>query len=123
MLLKIDSIMYRVTDLAEAEAFYTGALHLRRLWADSERNMIGLGLAESDAEVVIHTDPAIPSPDFSFLVADVESLCAEHERGGQRLILRPIEVRTGFFAILADPDGNPIPIIDLKKFGGKPRYD
>jgi catechol 2,3-dioxygenase-like lactoylglutathione lyase family enzyme len=122
-LLKIDSVMYRVGDLAKAEAYYTGVLGLRRLWADAERNMIGLGLAESDAEVVIHTDPAIPSPDFSFLVADVETLCEEHEKGGQRFILRPIEVRTGSFAVLADPDGNPIPIIDLKKFGGKPRYD
>jgi catechol 2,3-dioxygenase-like lactoylglutathione lyase family enzyme len=66
-LLKIDNIMFFVKDLEKAAQFYEQALGMTRRWTDEERGMIGLTFAESDSEIVIHTDSTIPNPDFSFL--------------------------------------------------------
>ena len=79
-LAKVDSIMFRVRDLDSAARFYEDALGLRRVWTDRERGMIGLSLAECDSEVVIHDDPDLPNPSFSFLVEDVRRFCDEHRR-------------------------------------------
>jgi predicted enzyme related to lactoylglutathione lyase len=120
---KIDCIMYRVTDLDRAANFYQHALGLRRAWRDDSRQMIGLVLAESDTEIVLHTDPSLPNPDMSFLVDDVVQFCSEYQQAGYRVIVPPFDVRCGKYAILSDPDGNTIAIIDLSTFGGVPQYE
>jgi predicted enzyme related to lactoylglutathione lyase len=122
-LLKIDNIMFFVKDLEKASKFYENVLGLKRVWTDKKNKMIGFVFDESDSEIVIHGDPEIPNPDFSFLVENVEQFCEEYREKGYSLIREPFDVRCGKFAILADPDGNAIPIIDLTKFGNKPRYD
>ena len=71
---------------------------------------------------MIHNDDSIPNPDYSFLVESVEQFCDEYRSKGYRIELEPIEVRCGRYAVLLDPEGNKIPIIDLTKFGGKPKY-
>src|SRR5204863_7793677 len=116
-LLKIDNIMYFVSDLERSADFYERALGLRRAWTDEERGMVGFLLPSGDSEVVLHTDPSIPNPDFSFLVENVEEFCGEYVGLGHRILRQPFDVRCGKFAVLADPDGNPIPIVDLTKFG------
>ncbi len=121
-LLKIDSVMYRVSDLQASERFYTGVLGLKKLWQDSQRLMIGFGFSESDAEIVIHSDRTLPDFDYSYLVKDVKAFCGMTKESGGTVVLEPIEVRSGFYAIIADPDSNRLPIIDLTKFGGVPRY-
>jgi len=122
-LLKIDNIMFFVKDLEKASKFYENVLGLKRVWTDKKNKMIGFVFDESDSEIVIHGDPEIPNPDFSFLVENVEQFCEEYRKKGYSLIREPFDVRCGKFAILADPDGNAIPIIDLMKFDNKPRYD
>jgi len=122
-LLKIDNIMFFVKDLEKASKFYENVLGFKRVWTYKKNKMIGFVFDESDSEIVIHGDPEIPNPDFSFLVENVEQFCEEYRKKGYSLIREPFDVRCGKFAILADPDGNAIPIIDLTKFGNKPRYD
>ncbi len=122
-LAKVDSIMFRVKDLDSTARFYEDALGLQRVWTDSVRGMIGLILAESDSEVVIHDDPDLPNPSFSFLVEDVRRFCDEHRGAGHEVLVEPFEVRSGYLAVLGDEDGNEIPIIDLTKFENGPRYD
>jgi catechol 2,3-dioxygenase-like lactoylglutathione lyase family enzyme len=122
-LLKIDNVMYFVADLETAAQFYEEALGLRRAWTDREREMIGFTFVQGDSEIVIHRDPTIPNPDFSFLVEDVEAVCDAHRASGHAILVGPFGVRCGKFAVLADPDGNRISIVDLTRFGGKPVYD
>jgi len=121
--LKIDSIMFHVSNLEESAKFYQNILGLRQVWTDQEQGMIGFSFQESDSEIVIHSDPNLPNPSFSFLVRNVEKLCDDYKKKGYRIVKAPFEVRCGKFAVLADPDGNELPIIDLTKFGDKPRYD
>ncbi|MDD5750391.1 MAG: VOC family protein [Candidatus Pacebacteria bacterium] len=122
-LLKIDNIMYRVSDLKKAERFYINILGLKKAWEDENAGMIGFIFEQSDSEIVIHTDPNIPKGEYSYLVEDVVEFCEEVKKQGYKVLSEPFEVRPGKYALLSDPDGNEIPIIDLSKFGGKPRYD
>ena len=115
--------MYRVSDLKRSEAFYTDVLGLKKAWEDRDRGMIGFTFEQSDSEIVIHTDPNIQKGEHSYLVEDVSRFCEEVKEQGHGVLLEPIEVRSGKYALVGDPDGNEIPIIDLSKFGGKPRYD
>lgn len=122
-LIKIDSIMFRVTDLDASAAFYSGVLGLQQVWRDDDRQMIGFKFPEDESEIVIHTNPDIPNPDFSVLVNDVAAFVQTYRDDGHAVLVEPFDVRTGKFAVLSDPDGNAINIIDLTGFGGRPRYD
>ena len=122
-LLKIDNIMFYVKDLEKSANFYENVLGLRKRWTDKKRKMIGFTFKESDSEIVIHNDLSLPRFDFSFLVENVVDFCNEFKTKGYKIIKRPHEVRPGMYAILEDLDGNEIRVIDLTKFGGKPRYD
>ena len=121
-LLKIDNIMYRVKGLKKGERFYTEVLGLKKVWEDKERKMIGFQLDQSDAGIVIHANPDLGDFEFSYLVESVEEFIKERE-DKVKVAFGPIDVRTGKYAVLQDPDGNQIPIIDLTSFGDKPRYD
>ena len=114
--------MYGVNNLEKAEKFYSGVLGLKKVWTDNKRKMIGFVFEQSDSEVVIHSNSDIPKFDYSYLVDDVVEFCENFKKSGYKLILEPIDVRPGKYAVLQDIDGNEIPIIDLSKFGGKPRY-
>ena len=122
-LLTIDSIMFFVRDLDASVTFYEEVLGLKRVWTDKKREMIGFVFPHSESEIVIHNDPTIPTPDFSFLVEDVEAFCKEFRKQGYKVLHEPAEIRCGKFAVLADLDDNKIPIVDLTRFGGKPKYD
>lgn len=122
-LLKIDSILFYTGNLEESAKFYEDILGLRRRWADEENKMIGFTFEGSDSEIVIHNDTRLPKFSYSFLVDNVFDFCSEFKKKGYLILKEPFDVRTGKFAVLADPSGNEIPIIDLTKFGGIPRYD
>ena len=121
-LLKVDSILYRVSDLEKAREMYL-CLGLKQVWEDYERKMIGFQLQENVTEIVIHVNPKIPKFSFSYSVENVENFVSEMIQKGFKLVSGPFEVRTGKFAVLKDLDDNEIPVIDLTKFGGVPRYD
>lgn len=122
-LLRIDNLMFFVKDLDQSAKFYTETLGLNQRWRDDQYKMIGFTFDENDSEVVIHSDSTLPKFDYSFLVEDVDSYCDEFKEKGYHVLTAPFEVRPGKFAVLSDLDGNAIPIIDLSKFGGVPKYD
>jgi catechol 2,3-dioxygenase-like lactoylglutathione lyase family enzyme len=116
---KIDNIMFRVKDLDKSAEFYQKELGMKKAWEDKKEKMAGFIFPESDSEIVIHTNPKIPNPDINFLVKDVN----EFVKSFKGKILMRMDVRSGKLAVLEDLDGNKIPIVDLTKFGNKPRYD
>jgi catechol 2,3-dioxygenase-like lactoylglutathione lyase family enzyme len=122
-LLKIDNIMYKVADLEQAESFYVQVLGLRKVWEDPIAQMIGLSFANSDSEIVLQANPDLPEFDYSYLVNNVVDFCAEFKNAGYQVVTEPMAVRSGYYAVLADGDGNELPIIDLTKFGGQARYN
>jgi predicted enzyme related to lactoylglutathione lyase len=120
---KIDCVMYLVKDLEKAALFYENILGMKRGWTDQKMGMIGFVFSEGTGEIVIHRDSSIPNPDITFQVENVVDYCEYIKNEGHSILLEPIDVRCGKYAIISDLDGNKIPIIDLTKFGGRPRYD
>jgi predicted enzyme related to lactoylglutathione lyase len=120
---KIDGVMVRVTDLESSARFYEEVMGLKRAWTDTEKQMVGFLFPGNDSELVIYTGPKLDSPSYSFSVEDVVEFCRRYRERGYTVLMEPFEVRCGMYAVLSDPDGNRINIIDLKKFGGEPRYD
>ncbi len=75
MLQKIDCIMIQVDDVEAAAAYYAQVFGLRPQWSGD--GSIGLKFPETDAEIVLHNDPDIPSSvEVHYLVDDVVSAVA-----------------------------------------------
>jgi predicted enzyme related to lactoylglutathione lyase len=113
MLRKIDCVMVRVDDLDAGIAFYTGALGLRPLWRDE--TSAGLGMPETDAEIVLHTFALPPGRATGYLVDDVRAAAESWRRAGHQLLEPPFEIAIGWCAVLADPFGNSVCILDMTK--------
>jgi len=118
---KIDAVMYRVCDLDEAIKFYVDVLGLKLGWKDE--SMAGLLFPGNDSELVLHTDDSLPNPNISFQVENVEEFVEEYRGKGYKVLVEPFEIRCGRCAVVSDPYGNRIEVMDLTKFGGVPRFD
>lgn len=47
-----------------------------------EHRMIGLLSPKGETELLLHSDPGIPSPTFAIQVEDVEAYCREYRARG-----------------------------------------
>jgi predicted enzyme related to lactoylglutathione lyase len=114
MLRKIDCVMIRVDDLDAAAAYYADAFGLRPLWRDDRQ--LGLGFPETDAEIVLHTAPDLP-PDglVHYLVDDVVSAVRALQAKGCAIIEPPFDIRIGKCAVIRDPFGVTLCILDMTK--------
>jgi lactoylglutathione lyase len=111
MLRKVDCVMVRVPDLAAAEEFYARVFGLRPLWRDAVS--VGMGLAETDAEIVLHTMDLPAGHSVYYLVDDVRSAVAAATAAGCTVRTPPLAVPIGECAVLDDPFGNPVGVIDM----------
>ena len=69
MLRKIDCVMLKVSELEKAAAYYETVFGLKRLWQDE--HSVGMGMSETDAEIVLHDNPAPPKEiSVHYLVDD-----------------------------------------------------
>ena len=118
---KIDAVMHRVGDLDEAIQFYVDVMGLRLGWRDE--SMAGMLFPGNDSELVLHTDDSLPNPNISFQVENVEEFVKEYREKGYRVLVEPFDIRCGRCAVLSDPYGNGIEVMDLTKFCGVPRFD
>jgi lactoylglutathione lyase len=114
MLRKIDCVMVRVDDLESARRFYENRLGLALLWSDE--HSVALGMPESDAEIVLHDDPNIPREcNVHYLVDDVMETLATIVGDSCRVIVAPFDVRIGKCAVVSDPSGNQLNLIDMTR--------
>jgi lactoylglutathione lyase len=114
MLRKIDCIMIRVDSVEAAAAYYTKVFGLRPIWSGD--GSIGLAFPESDAEIVLHSDPNIPSSvEAYYLVDDVLDAVASCAAEGCQVLVAPFEIRIGKCAVISDPFGTRLCILDMTK--------
>jgi predicted enzyme related to lactoylglutathione lyase len=114
MLRKIDCVMIYVEDLEAAAGYYVEVFGLRRLWQDDQS--MGLGLPETDAEIVLHTDPALPSKvEVHYLVDDVVRAVEALTQKGCRTLAEPFDIAIGKCAVIEDPFGTRLCILDMSK--------
>ena len=110
---KIDCVMVRVDDLDAAADFYRRVFGLRRLWQDA--SSVGMGLPETDAEVVLHTMADLPGGAVHYLVDDARAAVAAYAAAGCHVRTPPFEIAVGWCAVVEDPYGNAVAVLDLTK--------
>jgi len=113
VLRKIDCVLVPVSDLAAAATFYHEVFGLTRLWEDA--TSIGMGMPETDAELVLHTRDITAERSVTCLVGDVDQAVKSAVDGGCEILTAPFDVPVGKCAVLQDPFGNPVCILDLSK--------
>lgn len=114
MLRKIDCVMIRVDDLEVATRYYVDVFGLRIIWKDA--GSVGLGFPETDAEIVLHCEPDIPSRvEVHYLVDDVVSAVQVLAEKGCSVLVEPFDIAIGKCAVIKDPFGTRLCILDMSK--------
>ena len=108
---KVDCIRLPVAELDAGLAFYRDALGHELNWRTG--TAAGLRMPESDAEIVIHTG-AQPL-EIDLLVDSVESAAQRVVESGGRIVNGPFEIAIGKCAVVADPWGNMLVMLDMSK--------
>ena len=109
---KVDCVSLPVGDLAEALVFYCDRLGHELIWRTP--SAAGLRLPESDAELVLHTEQGRP-PAAELLVNAVPEAVSSFQRAGGSLIVGPFEIQVGMCAVVSDPWGNQLVLLDMSK--------
>jgi predicted enzyme related to lactoylglutathione lyase len=108
----VDAVTVPVPDLEQGLTFYRDALGHRVLWRDDDRGQVGLALPDSDAELVLTLDQGL-EPDW--LVPSVPEAVAAVVAAGGAVLVPPADLPVGRVAVVADPFGNPLVLVDLSK--------
>src|SRR5689334_25126374 len=112
MLRKIDCVMIRVDDLEAATQYYSDVFGLRPSWKDA--TSVGLSFPETDAEIVLHCEPDIPSRvEVHYLVDDVVTAVQVLAEKGCNVLVEPFEIAVGKCAVIKDPFGARLCILDM----------
>ena len=105
--------MVRVDDLVTAADFYERVFGLRPRWRDEQS--LGMGMAESEVEIVLHTMDIPRGREVNYLVDDVREAVEEYQRQGCAVLVEPFEIAIGLCAVVGDPYGNSVCILDMSK--------
>ncbi len=108
---KVDCVRLPVADLDAALAFYRDALGHELNWRTA--TSAGLRMPDSDAEIVIHTGGGPPEVDM--LVDSVEAAGQRFVEAGGRIVNGPFDIAIGRCAVVADPWGNVLVMLDMTK--------
>jgi predicted enzyme related to lactoylglutathione lyase len=109
---KVDAVTIPVPDLDTGLRFYRDSLGHQLLWRSDEIGAAGLGLPGTDTEIVLTTRLEY-APNWFVSSAD-EAVRAVRDAGG-RLVSGPSDIPVGRVAVVADPFGNALVLLDLSK--------
>jgi predicted enzyme related to lactoylglutathione lyase len=114
MLKKIDCVMIRVDDMEAATRYYTEVFGLKPVWSDETST--GLAFPETDAEIVLHRMVDIPSRvEVHYLVDDVIAATRTFAAQGCQILVEPFDITIGKCAVIQDPFGTRLCILDMSK--------
>jgi predicted enzyme related to lactoylglutathione lyase len=112
VLQSVDAITIRVPDLDSGLRFYRDVMGHDLKWRNDEIGQAGLKLPGSDTEIVLSTQLEY-APNW--LVASAEEAARVIVQSGGTMIAGPLEIPVGQVAIVADPFGNTLILVDLSK--------
>lgn len=114
MLRKIDCVMIQVENIEAAVNYYITVFGMQRVWWDDDA--VGLAFPEADAEIVLHNKPDMPSRvEVHYLVDDVVTAVQQLVTQGCKLLVAPFDIAIGKCAVIADPFGTRLCILDMTK--------
>lgn len=108
----VDAVMVAVPDLDQGLAFYRGRLGHDLIWRNDQLGQAGLRLPDAETELVLCV---APQPGPTWLVTSVPEAVAAFQRAGGKTLSGPEEIPVGRLAVVADPFGNSLVLLDLSK--------
>ncbi|MDQ3879985.1 MAG: bleomycin resistance protein [Chloroflexota bacterium] len=112
MLRRVDAVTVPVPDLDAGVAFYCTRLGHELEWRRDDVGQAGVTLSDADTELVLTTRQ---SYEPNWLVADVPAAVAEFVAAGGEIVAEPFEIPVGRVAVVRDPFGNALVLVDLSK--------
>jgi predicted enzyme related to lactoylglutathione lyase len=109
---KVDAVTIPVPDIDAGLRFYRDELGHQLLWRNDEVGQAGLSLPGSDTEIVLTTRQQY-EPDW--LVVSVDDAVQEILAAGGSMLTRPFDIPVGRAAVVKDPFGNALVLLDLSK--------
>ncbi|HEX8079381.1 MAG TPA: VOC family protein [Jatrophihabitans sp.] len=106
----VDAVVVRVPSLEEGLAFYHDALGHELLWRTETK--VALGFGDAETELVLALDVG---PETDLLVESVEDAVAAMALAGGSLVAGPDDIAVGKVAVVKDPFGNQLTLVDLTK--------
>jgi predicted enzyme related to lactoylglutathione lyase len=106
----VDAVTVPVPSLDEGLRFYRDGLGHTLLWRNDAAEQAGLRLPASDTELVLTTEQRY-EPDW--LVESVDEAVAAVRAAGGRVVAEPVDIPVGRAAVVADPFGNSLVLLDL----------
>ena len=89
-----------------------------------DETSVGLEFPETDAEVVLHCNSEIPSQlDVYYLVDDVLCSVRVIRQNGCTVIAEPFDIPIGKCAVVRDPFGTTLCMLDMSKGPRQPHAD
>jgi len=108
---KIDCVRLHVTDLEAALTFYRDRLGHELIWRTE--GSAGLRMPETDAEIVLQTDRE--GEEIDFLVDSADAASQRFEASGGEIVVPPFDIAIGRCAVVRDPWGNELVLLDASK--------
>jgi len=107
---QLDAVTVRVPDLDQGLSFYRDQLGHELLWRNDALGQAGLRLPDTDTELVLST-----SLDYApnWLVTSVDDAVERLVAAGGRVVSPPAAIPVGRVAVVADPFGNALILVDL----------
>jgi predicted enzyme related to lactoylglutathione lyase len=106
----VDAITVPVPDLDRGLEFYRDRLGHELLWRNDELGQAGLRLPESKTELVLSTSlEYVPN----WLVSSVDDAVEIVVTAGGTVLTGPIQIPVGRLAVVTDPFGNALIMLDL----------
>jgi predicted enzyme related to lactoylglutathione lyase len=110
LLRKVDAVTIPVPDLEAGLRFYHDSLGHPLLWRNDAVGQAGLGLPDSDTELVLSTQQRFQP---NWLVVSADAAAAAVRRAGGRILSGPLDIPVGRLAVVADPFENVLVLLDL----------
>ena len=108
---KVDCLRLYVPDLETGLAFYRDRLGHELIWCSA--TAAGLRMPDTDAELVIQTEEQ--RQEIDLLVDSADKATAFFEQAGGKVIVSPFDIQIGRCAVVEDPWGNPLVLLDISK--------
>jgi len=112
LLKKVDAVTVRVPDLDAGLAFYVGELRHRMKWRNDAIGQAGIELPNGDSELVLTTEHAYQP---NWLVDSVDHAVETFRNHGGNVVAEPFDLPVGRAAVVRDPFGNALVLVDLSK--------
>ena len=106
----IDAVTVPVPDLDQGLAYYRDQLGHEVIWRNDDRGQVALRLPDSNAELVLTTHHDY---EANWLVNSVPQAVAAMVSGGGRIVVEERLIPVGRLAVVADPFGNRLVLLDL----------